>query len=269
MCRGRGSRRLTRMRIRVHHLPGTSASPGPKDEPFLGACGTLARRTGWHRKRARTCCSTRTTRWTGTRGGRGAREGRGSQEQADLPVDRLRGVPLVPRDGAESFEDEDDRRVPERAFRLDQGRPRGATRPRRHLHGRGAGDDRAGRLADVGVPHSRRASRSSRAPTSRRSRGTAFRRSARCFRGSRTRGGIGEKRSCRAARIRRRSRGRPALGIERAAHDGDHRAPRSTRCVEASTRDGAARRRPEVPAADDAGVPPARRCAGCRTRSRW
>ena len=48
----------------------------------------------------------------------------------------------------ESFEDAGDRRLHERALRQRQGRPRGAARHRRPLHGGGAGDQRPGRLAD-------------------------------------------------------------------------------------------------------------------------
>ena len=48
----------------------------------------------------------------------------------------------------ESFEDDGDRRLHERALRLRQGRPRGAARRRRPLHGGGAGDQRPRRLAD-------------------------------------------------------------------------------------------------------------------------
>ena len=56
----------------------------------------------------------------------------------------------------ECFEDRRRRRRHERPLRQRQGRPRGATRRRRRLHGRRAGDDRARRLADDGVPHARR-----------------------------------------------------------------------------------------------------------------
>ena len=41
-------------------------------------------------------------------------------------------------------------------FVVDQGRPRGAARRRRDLHGRRAGDDRPRRLADERLPHARR-----------------------------------------------------------------------------------------------------------------
>ena len=94
-----------------------------------------------------TCCSTRTTRSTGSRGAR-----RRSREA------RERDVPLLVSIGysachwchvmeRESFEDADDRRAHERALRVRQGRPRGAPRRRRDLHGRRAGDDRPRRLA--------------------------------------------------------------------------------------------------------------------------
>ena len=66
----------------------------------------------------------------------------------------------------ESFEDAETAAY-ERALRQHQGRPRGAPRRRRHLHGGGAGDDRPGRLADDRLPRPRRASRSTAAPTSR------------------------------------------------------------------------------------------------------
>ena len=55
----------------------------------------------------------------------------------------------------------------ERPLRQHQGRPRGASRRRRHLHGRRAGHDRPRRLADDGVPDCPTAGRSSAAPTSR------------------------------------------------------------------------------------------------------
>ena len=71
---------------------------------------------------------------------------------ADLPVDRLRGVPLVPCHGARIVRGRVDCPPPERPVRVDQGRPRGAARPRFDLHGRRPGDDGEWRLADVGVP---------------------------------------------------------------------------------------------------------------------
>ena len=75
---------------------------------------------------------------------------------ADPALGRLLGLPLVPRDGARVLRGPRDRRLHERALRQRQGRPRGAPRRRRHLHGGGAGDDRPGRLADDRLPRPRR-----------------------------------------------------------------------------------------------------------------
>ncbi len=67
---------------------------------------------------------------------------------ADPALGRLLGMPLVPRDGARVLRGRRDRRLHERALRQRQGRPRGAARRRRPLHGGGAGDERPWRLAD-------------------------------------------------------------------------------------------------------------------------
>ena len=75
--------------------------------------------------------------------------------QAAVPLDRLLGLPLVPRHGARVLRGRRDRRDHERALRLHQGRPRGAARPRPDLHEGGPGDDRPRRLADERVPHAR------------------------------------------------------------------------------------------------------------------
>ena len=83
--------------------------------------------------------------------GPGARGG-----PADPALGRLLGLPLVPRDGARVLRGPGDRRLHERALRQRQGRPRGAARRRRHLHGGGAGDERPGRLADDRLPRPRR-----------------------------------------------------------------------------------------------------------------
>ena len=99
----------------------------------------------------------------------------------------------------ESFEDEETARADERALRQRQGRPRGAARPRRALHGRGRRADRAGRLADDRLPHARTASRSSAARTSRPSRAT----------GCRFRAGAAWRSPRRTASGATRSRGRP------------------------------------------------------------
>ena len=79
---------------------------------------------------------------------------RGGPRRARL--DRLLRLPLVPRDGARELRGRGDRAADERALRLHQGRPRGAPRRRRHLHGRDAGDDRRRRLAAERLPHPRR-----------------------------------------------------------------------------------------------------------------
>ena len=75
--------------------------------------------------------------------------------QADLPLDRLRGLPLVPRHGARVVRGRRDGGGPQRGLRGDQGGPRGAARPRPGLHERGRVDDRAGRLAAQRLPHAR------------------------------------------------------------------------------------------------------------------
>ena len=87
----------------------------------------------------------------------------------DVPVllsRRVRRLPLVPRHGARVVRGRRawPRPLNER-LRRDQGRPRGAARRRRRLHGGDHGDDRAGRLADDRASSPRTATRSSPAPT--------------------------------------------------------------------------------------------------------
>ncbi len=89
-------------------------------------------------------------------GSGGARPGEGGG-QADLPVDRLRRLPLVPRHGARELRGRGHGRRPEPGLRRDQGRSRGAAGSRPGLHGRRPGDDRPGRLADERLPDARRA----------------------------------------------------------------------------------------------------------------
>src|SRR5580765_1911921 len=75
-------------------------------------------------------------------GRRRAREGaRGGQ--ADPVVGRLRGVPLVPRDGARVVRGRGDGGADERALREREGRPRATAGRGWGLHGRGGRDDRA------------------------------------------------------------------------------------------------------------------------------
>ena len=195
-------------------------------------------------------------------GRRGARAGR-RRGPADPALGRLQRLPLVPRDGARVVRGRGDGGADERALRQRQGRPRGAARRRRALHGRDRLDDRPGRLADDGLPHARRASRSTPARTSRPSRGTGCRRSrSSCSRSprpggrsattsSRRRGGSSRPSATRPGSSRRPSRSRAALLAE--AERGIARTfePRLRRL-----RPGA-----EVPARLDPRVPPPPRLA--------
>ena len=72
----------------------------------------------------------------------------GEREQADLSVDWLLDVPLVPRHGARVVRAGRGGVGPQRSFRVDQGRSRRATGRRSRLHDVRAGDDRLRRLAD-------------------------------------------------------------------------------------------------------------------------
>ena len=158
---------------------------------------------------ARTCSSTRTTPSTGFPGGptrwpgRSCSTGRSSCRSATRPAT-----------GATSWSASrsrtSDRRLPERPLRLDQGRPRGAAGPRPDLHGRRPGDDRRRRLADVRLPDARRAGRSTAARTSRTSRATGCRRSARCSKACRPRW----RDAARRGRRRRAAAGRGARRAE-------------------------------------------------------
>ena len=96
-----------------------------------------------------------TTRSTGTPWGEEALARARERGSPAAGLDRLLGLPLVPRDGARVLRGPRDRRADERALRLRQGRPRGAPRRRRGLHGGLPGDDRPGRLAAERVPHPR------------------------------------------------------------------------------------------------------------------
>ena len=80
-------------------------------------------------------------------GRRGVRRGPAAR-RTGVPQRRVRRVPLVPRDGARVLRGRGDRRAAQRGVRLREGRPRGAARRRRRLHGCHGLDDRPGRLAD-------------------------------------------------------------------------------------------------------------------------
>ena len=87
---------------------------------------------------ARTCSSTPTTRWTGTRGGR--RRSRKAKKEGKLVFlsigySSCHWCHVMER---ESFANDGGGQDPQRALRLHQGGPRGAARRRRHLHDRPA-----------------------------------------------------------------------------------------------------------------------------------
>ena len=134
----------------------------------------------------------------------------------------------------ESFEDEATAARPERGLRRDQGRSRGAARPRPDLHGRRPGDDRQRRLADERLPDARRPAVLRRHVLPGRSRATACRRSARCSTGvaeawrERPRRGRARRRrgwsTALVARRRRSAGGGGAAPTRRAARRGDRAA---------------------------------------------
>ena len=74
---------------------------------------------------------------------------------ADLPVDRVRGLPLVPRHGARVFRGPSRGGSPAGPVRRDQSGPGGAPGPRRGLHGRHGRPHRQRRLADDRAAHAR------------------------------------------------------------------------------------------------------------------
>ena len=71
-----------------------------------------------------------------------------SRQVADLPVDRLCHLPLVPCHGARVVRRPGRRRGPEPRVRVHQGRSRGAARRRSRLHDLRAGHHRQRRMAD-------------------------------------------------------------------------------------------------------------------------
>ena len=194
--------------------------------------------------------------------------------QADLPVDRLLDVPLVPRDGARVVRERGDRRRPQPRLRVDQGRSRGAARRRSRLHDVRAGDDRIGRLADERVADAGAAAvlRRHLLPAARRSgAGRAF---ATCCSRSRAPGGRSAPQVVAVGRRRSPSGSReiaPARGDGGArAMPGDDALAATRAAVQGSVRRAARRlrRRAEVSAAERAAVPAARARAHRRRRGR-
>ena len=127
--------------------------------------------------------------------------------QAAARLDRLLRLPLVPRDGARVVRRRGDRGRHERALRQRQGRPRGAARRRRGLHGRRRRAHRAGRLAAHRLPHARRRAVLRRHVLPAGAAARAARPSGRCCARSRTHTGSGRTTS---PRRRRRSSARCA-----------------------------------------------------------
>ena len=194
--------------------------------------------------------------------GRGGARARARDRPAAARLDRLLGLPLVPRDGARVLRGPADRRADERALRVREGRPRGAPGRRRDLHGRAAGDDRPRRLAAERVPAPRRRAVLRRhllpaaaAPGHAELAAGARGRRARVARAARRHRGLvaddpaaaGRRRRARAAR-RRGERGRPRGGGHDAAAFLRRRARRLGRAA-------------EVPAGVDDRVPAAPRRA--------
>ena len=173
--------------------------------------------------------------------------------RAGADLGRLRGLPLVSRDGARVVRGPRRRQADQRRLRGDQGGPRGAARRRRRLHDRDAGDDRAGRLADDGLRDARRrpvllrhllpegelhpAARARSPPPGRTS-------ARRC--------------SSRAPRWSRRSAA-PSWSAGPTAPISAEPARRRRRAARQGPRSGVrrVRRRPEVPAAHEPAVPAA------------
>ena len=243
--RSADDRRVSTAAGRGHAADATSATIRP------------CPRTGSRARRARTSSSTPTTRSTGIRGaprrwpGRGPRTSRSSCRSATRRAT-----------GATSWSASRSRtRRPPRelnaGLRRDQGRPRGAARPRPGLHGGRPGDDRRRRLADERVPDARRAAVLRRHVLPARRRATGCRRFRQVLEGVAARLARATRRasSGRARRSWRRSRplaARRGLGLRRRCGRCGRRrrsqrprrrpSPRSSRRSTRGTAAGAARR---------------------------
>ena len=208
--------------------------------------------------------------------GRGGADPGTDRGQADLPVDRLCGLPLVPRHGARVVRGPGDRGGAQPRLRPDQGRPRGAPGPGPGLHGRRPGDDRQRRLADERVPDSGGPAVLRRDVLPGRRRATGCRRSARSSMASPGRAAGSARRSTgRARRSSPRSANRRGSSGAGDAGDGPGPAgpgrPRCRRRVARADLRRAPRglgRRAEVPPADDHRVPPPPGVRG-RRRAPW
>ena len=196
--------------------------------------------------------------------GRGGARARARDRPAAARLDRLLGLPLVPRDGARVLRGPADRRADERALRVREGRPRGAPGRRRDLHGRAAGDDRPRRLAAERLPAPRRRAVLRRHLLPAAAAPGHAELDRRCSRASRTRGASSARTSRPSSQtILPRLAGAAALeppGGEATARLARRR--RRRRCgapTTASTAAGAAQ--PKFPQASDDRVPAAARRA--------
>ena len=190
--------------------------------------------------------------------------------QAAARLHRLLGVPLVPRHGARVLRGPRGRPPDERALRLREGRPRGAARRRRHLHGGGAGDDRATAAG--------RSTSSARPTRCRSSPGTYFPPDAAPGHAGLAAGARGDRRRvARRGATRSASRATrspsawaaPRCSSPRASRLPGRRPRRGRREPARPVRldPGRLRRRAEVPAVLGAALP-ARRTASARCRCR-
>ncbi len=160
-------------------------SPGGQNgSPEHAVAGRVASNTcptGLQARPRPTCCNTRTTPWTGTRGARRRSERAQAENRPILLSIGYSACHWCHVMERESFEDAGHRAAHERALRVHQARPRGAARRGLHLHGGLPGHDRERRLAPERLPHPRAGALLRRAPTSRPSRGWARRAGARCW----------------------------------------------------------------------------------------
>ena len=214
---GRCAGRLPRPAVRST-ARSTRHGRGPCSAPSCGACVPCSDEPPRRRDEPVPAAARRQPGRLVPVGRRGARAG-ACGGQADPALGGLQRLPLVPRDGPRVVREHGHGGPDERALRQRQGRPRGAARRRRALHGRHRLDDRAGRLADDGLPHSRGRAvlRRDLLPTRAASRAAVIPAAA-----ARSRRGLAD-----AAERRRRAgpearRGRRALGSDRAVGRAAH-----------------------------------------------
>ncbi len=176
-------------------------------------------------------------------------------------LDRLLGLPLVPRDGAGVVRGPRHGRPHERQLRVREGGPGGAARRRRDLHGGVPVDDRGGRLAAERLPHPRAGALPRRhlLPAGAAARHADLAAGARGGRGGLGHAARGHPRPQRGGGRGAQGSG-PADPLERAASPAAARRRRGSDRRHLRPRVGRVRRRAQVPpAAGDRAAPPARR----------